>query len=267
MSQISYVHTDEFFIQRFTLKKPQAHMHYHHSYELYYVIEGERDYFVGDKFFKAAKGDLVWIPQNMLHRTDGKGATRILMFVKREYLERYFQPKLIEELVYDEPFIFHADAISDERLNRIFSKLLTEQSKESERSELTIISQLFEVLYMLRFSENHYIPPVSEDKRISGIVKYINENYMSISNIDEIAGQFFITKYHLCHIFKENLGVSLISYLNTIRVRAACELLKTKEYKLAEIATRSGFNSIPYFCKVFKDEKGVSPTEYRKNSR
>jgi two-component system response regulator YesN len=68
-------------------------------------------------------------------------------------------------------------------------------------------------------------------------------------------------------LFKNHLGVSFITYLNTIRIRAACEMLKSGKYKLAEIATRCGFNSIPYFCKVFKDEKGMSPTEYKKNNR
>lgn len=41
-------------------------------------------------------------------------------------------------------------------------------------------------------------------------------------------------------------------------------MIKSSDYKLTEIATKSGFNSLPYFCKVFKDEKGVTPTAYRK---
>ena len=58
MSKITYAHTPDFHIEKYTLKKPQPDMHYHHSYELYYILEGEREYFIGDMFFKAKKGDL-----------------------------------------------------------------------------------------------------------------------------------------------------------------------------------------------------------------
>jgi AraC-like DNA-binding protein len=43
--------------------------------------------------------------------------------------------------------------------------------------------------------------------------------------------------------------------------------MQNEKLNLTEIATRSGFNSSSYFCKVFKAEKGVSPTVYRKNLR
>ena len=85
--------------------------------------------------------------------------------------------------------------------------------------------------------------------------------------MDEVADKFFISKYYLCRIFKESIGVSFISYLNTIRIKAACELLRTEDLFLSEVAIRCGFNSTPYFCKVFKDEKGVSPSEYRNKTK
>ena len=91
MSRIKYVQTPCFEIAKATLKKPQPNMHYHHAYELYYILEGEREYFVEDTFFKIKKGDLIWVPANMLHRTDGKGATRILTFVKPEFLNKYIR--------------------------------------------------------------------------------------------------------------------------------------------------------------------------------
>ena len=45
--------TDDFLIKESTMMAPLATMHYHNSYELYYVVNGERDYFIGDQFFKA----------------------------------------------------------------------------------------------------------------------------------------------------------------------------------------------------------------------
>ncbi|MBQ8818471.1 MAG: helix-turn-helix domain-containing protein [Clostridia bacterium] len=271
MQKISYVKTNSFYIERYTLKKPQANMHYHHAYELYYIIEGEREYFIGDTFFKVNKGDLVWVPANMLHRTDGKGATRILLYFKPEFINKYFQQPMLKKLLKQEPFIFRADAANDKQLNVFINRLLLEYNKHEKASdkadETLLAGYLFQILFLIYTAENNYVPNIPEDNRTSQIIKYINENYAHISCMEEIADKFFISKFYLCRIFKESIGVSFISYLNTIRIKAACELLKTEDLFLSEIAIRCGFNSTPYFCKVFKDEKGVSPSEYRNSAK
>ena len=271
MQKISYLKTDSFHIERNTLKKPQANMHYHHAYELYYIIEGEREYFIGDAFFKVNKGDLVWVPANMLHRTDGRGATRILLYFKPEFINKYLQQPMLKNLLKQEPFVFRADAAGDKQLNVFINRLLLEYNKHEKTSdnadETLLAGYLFQILFLIYISENNYVLDIPEDNRTSQIIKYINENYAHISSMEEIADKFFISKFYLCRIFKESIGVSFISYLNTIRIKAACELLKTEDLFLSEIAIRCGFNSTPYFCKVFKDEKGVSPSEYRNSAK
>ena len=271
MSKISYVQTKNFYIERYTLRKPQPNMHYHHSYELYYILEGEREYFIGDTFFKAKKGDLVWVPANMLHRTDGRGATRILIYFKPEFISKYLQSPVIEKLLREEAFVFHADAANDKQLNILLNRLNAEYNKydkqPEEADEMLLIGYLFQILFLIYSEENHYVSDAHEDSRMSKIIRYINENYAYISSMDEIADKFFISKYYLCRIFKESIGVSFVSYLNTIRIKAACELLRNEDMFLSGIAIRCGFNSTPYFCKVFKDEKGVSPSEYRNKAK
>ena len=64
-------------------------------------------------------------------------------------------------------------------------------------------------------------------------------------------------------MFAKELGVSLISYVNMIKIRAACAMLEANKLSLTEIALECGFNSSSYFCKVFKREVGVSPKAYR----
>ena len=94
----------------------------------------------------------------------------------------------------------------------------------------------------------------------------MNENYAKINGIEEISENFFISKYHLCRMFSEKLGVSLITYLNNIKVQRAKELIRKGALGITEIALTVGFNSSSYFCKVFKAEMGISPTEYRKQN-
>lgn len=271
MAKIRYTKTPNFYIEKFTVNTPQANMHYHHAYELYYVVDGEREYFIGDTFFKVKKGDLIWVPANMLHRTDGKGATRVLMYIKSEFINQYIQSTALNELLKSEPFVFHADPANSARINLLLTRILAEYEKFEQQAEsyneMLLAGYLFELLFLVYTEENLYVPDIPEDTRTSKIIKYINENYAYISSMDEIAEKFFISKYYLCRIFKESIGVSFVSYLNTVRIKAACELLKTEDMFLSEIAIQCGFNSTPYFCKVFKDEKGVSPSEYRNRTK
>lgn len=267
MPKVIYAHTELFKIEKYTLKTPQSDMHYHHAYEIYYILDGEREYFIGDTFFKVSEGDLVFVPANMLHRTDGKGATRFLIYFKPDFIKKYATSYMLDKLLSDTPFVFHANAATDAQLTNILNKLLAEyelQRKQPQYAdELLIIDHLLKLLFLIYTSENVYHPILSEDSRISRIIKYINENYAYITSMEDVADRFFISKYYMCRIFKETIGVSFVSYLNTIRIKAACDFLKTEDIYLSEVAIRCGFNSTPYFCKVFKDEKGVSPTEYR----
>ena len=119
------------------------------------------------------------------------------------------------------------------------------------------------MLLTLATEENLHVPSAEQD-RLSHVLRYINANFASIESLEELADKFFLSKYHLCHMFKQHLGVPLVTYLNTIRIRAACKLIKDGGLSTAEIAAACGFNSTSYFCKVFKDEKGVSPGKYLK---
>lgn len=240
-------------------------MHYHHTYELYYLLNGEREYFIGDKFYRVSDGDLVLIPRNTIHRTAGKGAARYLLYFSSNYLSRYFKDELIDELPLDKPLVLRPDDDIREHIESTLQKMYNIYKDSSHGDEAILASALCSLLFDVFRSQNQYVSSEYSDARLEEIIQYINSDYAKIENIEDVARKFFISKYHLCRMFNKNLDVSFISYLNTIKVRAAVDLLRQTKLSLTEIATRCGFNSSSYFCKVFKGEKGVSPSAYRQN--
>ena len=169
---------------------------------------------------------------------------------------------MISALPLDRPLVFRP---GKELRSLIENELTAMLSEYSDGAMPLLASRLCHLLFLIAKSPNGYSDTPFSDRRIGQIVRYINENYSEIDDIEQIAERFFISKYHLCRTFNKNLGLPLVSYLNTIKIRAAAELMRNEKLNLTEIATRSGFNSSSYFCKVFKAEKGVSPTVYRKN--
>lgn len=263
MAQIVYIDAQDFYIEKETMKVPLPAMHHHPSLELYYLVKGEREYFIDDQFFQLTEGDLVLIPSGVLHRTAGKGANRFLVYFSEEFWRRFFTPAATDHLFFNRPFVFRPDAALRERLLAFFNTLLGEFQKP-DADDAVLAGYLYQILFLMHHEHNTYVPKAYSDARIGEIVKYINENYNQISDISEIAAHFFISKFHLCRTFNKSLGVPLITYLNTIKVREACLMMQDGKHTLTEIATKCGFNSASYFCKVFKGEKGISPTEYKK---
>ena len=265
-----FTQTEDFLIKESTLTAPLATLHYHNSYELYYVVKGERDYFIENQFFKACNNNVVLVPKGVPHRTAGKGATRILIHFTDEFLSRYFAQSVINDLLCDyKPTVLDPSPEENERLTELFKKMITEYEKMGDKRPLesydgtAIPLYVFELLYKLKLGDFTPLVQQTSDKRINEIVRYINENYASLESIDDVAELFFISKYHLCRIWKKTLGISLVSYLNMIKIREACRLIENTDEKITDIAMRCGFNSSAYFCKVFKEETGTSPREYK----
>lgn len=271
MPQIEYTESDDFFIEKDLFTGPMHAMHHHASFELYYLLRGEREYFIEDRFFGLTEGDMVLIPQNMLHRTAGKGASRYLIYFSEAFLQRFFTPTALGPLLSDHPVVFRPDEGEREHLQPVLAAMLAEYQRarreQTPRNDPLLAGYLYQLLFSVAYAANTYVPHEYADDRIARVVKYINENYSQIGDIGEVAEHFFISKFHLCRIFNKNLGIPLITYLNTIKIREACEMIRAGKLNLTEIAMRCGFNSSSYFCKVFKSEKGLSPTEYKKQCR
>ena len=264
MLQMTYNAIPDFYIEKAVGKTTMPHMHDHPAFELYYLCRGEREYFIGDQFYKIGEGDLVLIPPDLLHRTAGKGATRFLLYFSEEFLRRFFTDGMLSVLPLDGPTVFRA---GEELRAEIEGELYAMLSEYADSAVHLAVSRLCRLLLIIANAPNGYTTAPFSDRRIGQIVRYINEHYGEINDIEQIAARFFISKYYLCRTFNKNLGIPLVSYLNTIKIRAAAEMMKNEKLNLTEIATRAGFNSSSYFCKVFKAEKGVSPTVYRKNMR
>ena len=261
--------SSDFFITKGIRTEPQQLMHHHRSYEIYYLVSGQREYFIGDRIFTVSAGDLVLIPPQVMHRTEGEGGLRFLVHFTDTFLQRFFTASVLTPLLSSLPSVFRADTKEQERIQSILNTMLAEYNRsvqeQTPANDLLISGYIYHILFAMAHATNNYTFQSKSDDRTSQIIQYINENYNHITDIEQIAEHFFISKYHLCRYFRKNLGISLVTYLNTIKIREACSMISNGCTNMTEVAILCGFNSSSYFCKVFKKEKGISPTEFRKS--
>jgi two-component system response regulator YesN len=73
-----------------------------------------------------------------------------------------------------------------------------------------------------------------------------------------------VSNRHLNRCFKEEMDITPITYLNRYRIKEAKRLLATTQRPITEIGFEVGFSSGGYFTRVFKQETGMAPSEYRR---
>lgn len=92
---------------------------------------------------------------------------------------------------------------------------------------------------------------------------YLDQNFSSKITLDSIATRFYINKYYLTRIFKEQYGVSITAYLQNVRITHAKRLLRFTDKTVEEIGLKCGLGQLHYFSRVFKEVEGVAPSVYR----
>ena len=248
--------------------KEMHDFHYHHSYEIYLLDKGKRTYLIDDSLYEINAGDIVLIPPMNLHKTLGKDEYgRYLITFSDNYLSRYFTKEAKDVLL--SSFGVKCIHLEGNALHSIkhYIEKLTHSYDENDNMSFVYFSNIMAILSQsLETSATIHPLTSSTNKTIQSIIEYIDTNYKSISSIDEIANQHFITKYHLCRMFKNAIDVPLVKYINSVKVHKACWLLDNTTKNITEIAFDTGFNSSMYFCKTFKSLMGMTPTQYKNRS-
>lgn len=96
------------------------------------------------------------------------------------------------------------------------------------------------------------------------IKEYLDENFASRITLDQLSRDFYINKYYLTRVFKEQYGLSITAYLQNVRITHAKQLLRFSDKSVEEIGLECGLGAGYYFSRTFKTVEGISPSAYRK---
>ena len=97
--------------------------------------------------------------------------------------------------------------------------------------------------------------------------QYLTEHYTEKITLDNLCFLFGTNKTTLCRDFKSEYGKTVLTFINDMRIKEAKTMLRKKNASVTEISEKLGFESIHYFCRLFKQSTGQSPTQYAKSIR
>lgn len=96
------------------------------------------------------------------------------------------------------------------------------------------------------------------------IKTYLEEHYQEQITLELLAEHFYINKYYLTRVFKEQFGTTILNCLGQIRITHAKKLLRFSDFTVETVGGMVGIEEPGYFSRVFKKIEGITPGEYRK---
>ena len=100
-----------------------------------------------------------------------------------------------------------------------------------------------------------------------GICIYIQENFHRPISRDSIAERFHLSPGHLSRLFHDKGHMQLADYITRVRLERAKFMLRKYRFHLAQVAERCGYQDVNYFCRVFRQKTGLTPSQYRELSQ
>ncbi|QGQ93841.1 AraC family transcriptional regulator [Paenibacillus psychroresistens] len=247
--------------------------HFHNHYELYYLCEGERLYFVQDRTYHVKAGNFVLVDRHVLHRTLDTGMPdheRMLINIEQEWIEASYPnhaAMLLKPFGQGIPVLSFptAQLAHNQRLiDQISSEMLQQEPGYAIRLQHAVIELLISAARWTQ-TEDHNPAELQSPAhaKITKIIRYLNDHFAEALNLPDLAARFSISPYYLSRTFKSTTGFTYSEYLNLIRLKAAQRLLRETELNITEIALQTGFENFSHFGKSFKKMALVSPRAYR----
>ncbi|MDD6483658.1 MAG: AraC family transcriptional regulator [Clostridiales bacterium] len=242
----------------------QFQLHNHDEYELYMFLEGNSTYVVEEKSYSLLPDDMIVIRKQEMHRVFHNGPAkyrRIVLSVSPSFFGKYGCAE------YENAFC------SNNSGNKISSKLVRSSGLYDAVMRLKKYSDNFSVLHTaiadsIMIEILYLINKISLFETadrinlpIKNVINYINNNFTGEIKLDMLCSRFYISKYHLCRIFKEATGLTVQGYIRQKRLTLANELLREGK-SLTDAAMLAGFGDYSSFYRAYVKRCGKNPRSY-----
>ncbi|MCM1258833.1 MAG: AraC family transcriptional regulator [Roseburia sp.] len=231
-------------------------------YLIHYVISGQGSYMVNEKSYDLNPGDsfLVYPNTEVSYTADLKNPW--------EYAWVGFTgsdaPMILNATDFSQDSPVISGNIPGESIHRQILHIYDARGNGLEHA-VEMTGRLYTMLSLFMQNSSHKKTADTASSYVQKGIEFISANYSYNITVEDIADYVGLSRSHLFRSFQNVLHVSPKEYLTAFRMKQACYLLEHSRLSVTAIANSIGFDNSLYFSKVFRQEKQMSPREYRKN--
>lgn len=236
--------------------------HAHQSCEIFYIISGLGEFYVESAVFPVHADQLVIINSNVEHTEASLPQSPL------EYIVMGVDGC---DLLFDDnedPRYCAIDcAVGGSELLHYMQQIQKEMY-EKEPYHSQVVRSLLDIFFIKLLRHKSFTLKHASTSKTSiqcaAVKRYLDNHYKESITLDTLASISYLNKFFLAHIFKEEYGISPISYLVQRRIAESRYLLAQTDHRISEIASMLNFSSSSYFTQTFTRIEGISPRDYRK---
>lgn len=156
-------------------------------------------------------------------------------------------------------------------INQIIQKLMFLFTENHPAKDLFVNMSLKELIVRILQTETRKIYSekaitMSSSNRLAFVIAYIRENLHEPLTIEDLSEKVCMSPSHFHRVFKNEMGISPVNFINNERIKLAQSMLKDPEARVKEVYMACGFNSLSYFNRMFKRQNRLSPRAYKNKS-
>ena len=240
-------------------------LHAHSFDEISLIIQGDIKY-ISDNLNSHVQGkSLIFSKAYQLHNPyveKDKPYERYQIYFKHQWLNDMIITNKMSQM---DSFIISPSEEDFEELLSYMKLMHGDLNKNNETAELRrglLLSAFF--TKVIDVYQNYSINYTQITKTyINDVLAYIEKNYSKKLVAGEVAAYFFVSRTKLLSDFKQQTGMTLLNYINLIRIKNAKEYIR-KGYSVTATAELCGFSNSGHFIKMFTGYNNITPLKYQK---
>lgn len=238
-------------------------LHVHNNYEIFMFLQGNSSYVIEENVYDLKPYDIIVIRKNQMHRVHHNSPSvyhRIVLNVAPEFFSTYGCTEYEEQFI--DPYSeignkIDAETVKNNGIYDAFMRMSDYTDNFKNLDSPIARAGVMEILYLIN-SIKSYSKSETENSQLKKVISHINKNFSQPITLDMLEKKFFISKYHLCHIFPQATGMTVHQYITKKRLTLAKDLLKSG-VSVNDAAKKSGFNNYSSFYRAFTNEYGYPP--------
>ncbi len=271
--QKGYLDEDFHFFHIKSSEKMEIPYHYHDFHKLILVLGGNVRYMIEGLEYELKPFDFVLVNRFMIHKPVWPDESdcvydRMILYLKDEFLRKYGLLDAFEMSFSKKSHVLRFPASDSAGIHDLLRSVEDDITKEKTQYAGELLTRLDVMKMLISFNrtclsvEKFFSDEARYKRKVIELIEYIREHLTEELSIDLLSDRFYMSKYHMMRIFKNETGYSIHKYISEKRVLMARDLIYGG-MAATTACLECGFRDYSSFSRAFKNQLGILPSDIK----